>query len=90
MIEPLRVVNGELSISFVVGGRGGQSAPVSGTAVASLLQMEGPMLAMTLSNTVRRSHVVCIVSYCLCNGMVCERMPDKALHGVISYRICSR
>ena len=52
VIEPIRVVNGELLVSFVVGGQEGQSAPVSGTDVASLLQAEGPSLATTLSNTV--------------------------------------
>ena len=52
IIEPLRMVNGELLVSFVVGGQGGQSAPVSGTDVANLLEEEGPSLAMVLSNVV--------------------------------------
>ena len=52
MIEPLQIVNDELQVTFVVGGQGGQSAPVSGNDVASLLQAKGPSLAMTLSNMV--------------------------------------
>ena len=47
------MVNGELLVSFVIGGQGGQSAPVSGTDVANLLEEEeGPSLAMALSNVV--------------------------------------
>ncbi len=48
------MVNGELLVSFMVavGGQGGQGAPVSGAALANLLQQEGPSLASTLSNAV--------------------------------------
>ena len=52
VIEPLQIVNDELQVTFIVGGQGGQSAPVSGNDVASLLQAKGPSLAMTLSNMV--------------------------------------
>ncbi len=58
VIQPLRIVNDQLLVSFVVGGQEGQSAPVSGADVASLLQAEGPSLAMALSNV-----VCCIVLY---------------------------
>lgn len=52
VIDPLRNVNGELLVSFVVDGEGGQSTPVSGTVLVNLLQMDGPNLATALSNAV--------------------------------------
>ena len=52
MIDPLRMVGGELLVSFVVGGADDQVPPVNGSALANLLQVEGPSLAMLLSNEV--------------------------------------
>jgi hypothetical protein len=89
VIQPLRIVNDQLLVLFVVGGQEGQSAPVSGADVAGLLQAEGPSLAMTLSNVVCYNYCVCynnimwydiviiIALYRLCSSMAYYSIPGN-------------
>ena len=52
IVEPLVEVEGGLQVAFVVGGGEGQSAPISGNEVMSVLEAQGQQLAEGLSNEV--------------------------------------
>lgn len=58
ILDTPRTVEGVLLIEFVVGGKGGQPAPLTSTEMAALLQTQGPMLAMALSAAVRCVHTI--------------------------------
>ena len=90
LIQPLRVVNDQLLVSFVVGGQEGQSAPVSGADVASLLQAEGPSLAMTLSNLVRPCYTV-HTAYMQQHGVCpCHSVLGKCHYSMVKHLLLQR
>ena len=55
IVEPLVEDQGRLQVAVIVGGEGGQSTPISGSELSSLLQANGQQLAADLGA------VVCVI-----------------------------